>query len=811
MVITKQSSTSGLVVCLLVLAVGVSMSAVALAEGLRDRDAWEVLVPRNRPVDSVWWQGRVVVADDGGGLFLYDPQSSRLDAWTTREGLTSNFLTAVDADTSGNLWVGSRGGGMMRVRGPGVTKAITGLLENSITDLAADGGHVYYGTLSGAGRVAGGFPERVYQTSNGLPSDEVLSVAAFNGIAWFGTPLGVARFDRETSLLQVVNQGLGSNLEVLDLDASAKGTFVSTADGVYAWGDSTWIALPVPPVLVERLVPVTGRMIGLADGDAAYELTDGATSWVPFNLDATSYDFTTLDNGGEIQYPGAVEAPDGTLYFAATSLRPGTIRNDPLTTLWIPGVGDIGALRGLFGSEIRAMAPDGAGGVWLGSFPVFDGITHWRSDRSVVAYALRDADPSDAVDLGWMQALKIAALVDRRGDLWVSTFSKGLTRMRPSSDENPATSSYLHLRPEDSPLRSKRVVAMAEDPKGRLWFTSDAGAAVGDLNIGVDILLDPTDPLNPASWLKLTPANSLLSGPAVMAIDFQGADRVWFSVNGAGIQRWDYDGTTGSGDIEVTTMTDAFSWKRIARLPDTAGGVDLAAPRGLEFTSDGRAWLAAEGNGVFRFDPESSLQPWEVDQIRLSTFGVTLLSSLVRAIALDGRGALWVASDVGLDRITETSEGYRVDAFSDLPTFESRDLGRIYSPDILSPLPTSNLTNLVLDRERQQLYIASKAGAARIDLGQLTSASSGEFMFSVSPNPLRAEDTGFVVSDFDGEATVEVYNLLGVRILRRTGVRAGDQVWDARNRLGDFVAGGMYVLRLQTGAGSAQRTVAIER
>lgn len=783
------------------------------AVGLRDRGAWEVLVPHYQPADVIAWQDRVVLADAAGGVLFFDPVAGTVDVLTTLDGLTSNALTSLDVDDRDQLWIGTRGGGVVRVDPDGSVRSITAVVELDVRDVAAEEDFLYYATSRGVGRLANGLAERVFTEDDGLLDDDVVKVAAHDGRAWFGTPIGVSEYDRATNVVAERNDGIVGSREVVDLDAGPGGVFLATPDGVLRLGeDDQWQPLVAPPAPATRIRHVDGRLIMMASADRAFELPDGGSAWSPIELDVEGYDYSVDAGPAGRLYAGPVLGPEGTLWFGAVVETPGLNRGDPHATLWRPGLTDPLTRRGLFGSDVRGLATDGEGGAWLGTFPVFDSVTHWRGDGSVVAYLIEDDDLEDGDDFGWIpNSVKIAIFEDRRGDVWVSAFQNGVTRLRPSPADDPAEADYLHLRPDDSPLRSRRVLAIAEDPVGNVWFGSDGEVVVGDLNTGIDILLDPSRPEDPTAWSKVTPDNSELAGPGIRSLDFDGMGVVWLSIDGVGLQRWVYD-ADGDGELDLSSRTDPLAWKTIDTLPATVTGEELESPRGVVIDREGFLWLATEGKGVFRFDPSSGLGPSDVDQLERSDFGVTLLSNQIRDLVLDGDGAIWAASDAGLDRIVREDDGYRVEAFTDFAAFDAFELGSNgYLPDVISPLPGSNVRTLAYGPSGQQVFVATQTGSARVRIDVLRSLRDTDADFMLHPNPMRGRDEALTVSGFDGEATVQVYNLLGVLLQERTGVRENEEVWDARTITGAPVASGLYVVRLISSAGSAQKTLAVER
>ena len=176
-----------------------------------DDTDWELLLPQTRLVDVVEWNGRVAGADEDAGILLYDPEASTLEPLDGTDGLTSNRILSLVVDDDGRLWAGTADAGLLFVEPSFVVRAITSLQDQGrIRSLAVDGNFLYYGSPSGGGAVANGFPEQAFTADLGLPSNNVVAVAAHDGRAWFATPAGVGVFDRRENSVGTLNSGLPS-------------------------------------------------------------------------------------------------------------------------------------------------------------------------------------------------------------------------------------------------------------------------------------------------------------------------------------------------------------------------------------------------------------------------------------------------------------------------------------------------------------------------------------------------------------------------------------------------------------------------
>jgi hypothetical protein len=452
----------------------------------------------------------------------------------------------------------------------------------------------------------------------------------------------------------------------------------------------------------------------------------------------------------------------------------------------------------------------------VGSFPPNGGgISHWRADGDVVPYM--DQESGNEVDGfnndGWLTNLKIEIFEASDGRVWVSAFQKGVTRMTPAPDGDPAGASYLHITDTNSPMNMNRVYSMGEDPHGNLWLCAAGEVVSGDFNAGIDILLDPDDPYDPASWAHIRPSNSLLAGEGLFDLTFEGDRVVWLTIRGVGVQRYVYGDGTG---FDPASLTDDVSWRTITSLPESAPE-NLTDPRKIAVGVNGRYWVATKGQGVFSFTyttgPISGARNYKSD-----SFGSRLLSDDALAVGVDEFGDTWVVTELGLNRIRESGDDRGVAAFTDLQNYLDYGLGEQYSTRILRPLPGGVPVSLELSDAGPWQFSVSARGLSRVDLTPGPAPEAGEEgpAFSIYPNPVRSGGDQVAIAGFEGVVEVEIYDLQG-RAIRTTTVRRfddnepPDQIWTLKTLSGDPVANGLYLVRVIQGGSSSSRVLAVER
>lgn len=138
-------------------------------------------------------EGNLWLATKGGGILCYRDQGSfrRVD---TRDGLCGDFASCLYVDRQGNLWVGSDGGGLSRVTPAlfGVAGRVQGLSSDRVTAIEnGPQGSLWIGThADGLNR----FDGRGFSKVAGFPETAgVLSLNAQGEDLWIGTPGGLLR------------------------------------------------------------------------------------------------------------------------------------------------------------------------------------------------------------------------------------------------------------------------------------------------------------------------------------------------------------------------------------------------------------------------------------------------------------------------------------------------------------------------------------------------------------------------------------------------------------------------------------------
>lgn len=425
-----------LVLIALLLPLACLLPAVEFAAGLADaaRSAWSEAdgLPQNtvyavcRGRDGFLWIGT------DSGLVRFDGLSFQGVSGAASHGtLTGKPVTALAETSDGALWIATYGEGLVRLHAGGFRRFRRGegLPSDAVWCLAAWNGTLWAGTVGGGlARVQDG-EVRTVSRRQGLPGATVLALAVSgDGALWVGTDRGLAR-GRDGSFTAVAIPGAGAAPPVRALHVDqAKDLWVGTAVGLFRLRGGSWRRY-------DRRHGLPGPFVRVLAGDGDGRLWVGGDDGLALLLRDGRFRAWTRDDGLTDNTIMAVRGDDqgsiwlGTAAGGLMRLRRGAVR------AW-------GDRQGLPDRQLLAVCQDDAGSVWLGSYGA--GVVR-----------LRDGVCERPVGLGPLATAAAYALLPVGGDLWIGS-QAGLWRLGTAG-----------LRPVPG-LESLAVTSLLADSEGRL-------------------------------------------------------------------------------------------------------------------------------------------------------------------------------------------------------------------------------------------------------------------------------------------------------------------------------------------------------
>jgi signal transduction histidine kinase/ligand-binding sensor domain-containing protein len=292
---------------------------------------------------------------------------------------------------------------------------------------------------------------------HGLPSDRVRAIAqGQDGMMWFGTEAGLARFDGRR--MQTINDQQMPQGRVLSLLTDASGAlWVGTDNGAARIVNGRVEAVKdLQGQTINAIIePENGRLLMASEQGMVYECRASAGADQVKQLLPKPLASADKDNPGTLPITSLTVAHDK-LFAGSLSRGLLAIENNSAT--------EIEARRPAF--FVRALATDARGQLWVG--------TKSRKDQP----ALHSADDfSETSSAGTVTGTVMALRAGHADDMWVGTDGRGVFYF-------PASRKSVNLTFDgtEGGLRSDHIFAIFVDREDVVWFGTDRGVSRYDPN-----------------------------------------------------------------------------------------------------------------------------------------------------------------------------------------------------------------------------------------------------------------------------------------------------------------------------------------
>ena len=620
-------------------------------------------VAEGLPVDSV----RCIKQDSSGFLWFGTERGvSRFDGqnfthYGIKEGLS--FPTASDLiqTRQGTYWVATNGGGVFQMRPLGGTANAGGRLQdegnsrfkayrvgdtpasNRVNALFEDiAGRIWAGTDAGLFQLdPGNGGAEFLAVSLAIPSfaDSDVQVWAFaedvEGSLWIGTKYGLVRRLSNGRTQHYSVQPLASGRDlilVLRFDA----------DGRLWIGHESWLIV-LKPVAATTPKPSTRNPVTLSlsrslqsgggpDGPVTMPVSPGearryqtiARAFCP----SSDGRFWIGTDRGLIEFDGRRFRPYTTANgLSGDSVETGELIEDRDGNLWIGLVGS-GVMRLVRNGFVTYGASDGLENDTVGS--IFEGnagewyviTSGWHVNRAepradeVRFTSVRLNLPGRITDSMWRPYRQI--IRDRSGEWWVGT-PEGLYRFPRTerSEQLARVDSKAHYAARDG-LVDDDVTYLFEDSRGDIWIATFAPSHE---------ILTRWDRAS-GKFQRYSDREGLRPFNAAFCIQEDKAGQVWIGFREGGLARY------SSGRFTLFEASD---------------GLPAGQVRSLHLDSEGRLWVVA-GSGLSLIEEPLAAHPRFKPYVVRADIS-DLSNSLGFAIAADKAGRIYVATQLGIDRL----------------------------------------------------------------------------------------------------------------------------------------------------------------
>jgi signal transduction histidine kinase/ligand-binding sensor domain-containing protein len=459
---------------------------------------------------------------------------------------------------------------------------------------------------------------------NGLPSDNVRAITQTpDGILWFGTDGGLARFDgRRVQIFGL--QGLSSN-KILTLETSVTGEiWIGTDAGAGRFYDGSFS--PIPETVGKPITSILlGEITTLVSTDTIFSAHHNPDN--SLQIIASEPNDLQFVAAARINEHGLIYGSNGRGLiikkdeFQEVSSRPrpffvNALKADGNGDLWIGAKSEKGASGLFWAKDIFRPVRLGEGletvtafGIWSnGDFWVGTekhGLFHFRGTQQLENYTFENTS-------GGLRSNKIyAVFVDREGVLWLGT-NRGACRFDASSPFNQMLS-------EDSNANFVRTIYPAAD--GQIYAGTNRGLYL----------------FSGGNWLA---ANNF-PPKTIYAVGESGAKQILIGTSNG---LFGLDGKQISpGDFRAVVVFQGKTYaaifgRGIVQLENQISVFANDSPTAL-YADGGKLWIGTAKDGVYAFDGKETKQEAAFNDLR---------GSAIRRITKDAANNFWLTGERGL-------------------------------------------------------------------------------------------------------------------------------------------------------------------
>ncbi|MCX6281953.1 MAG: ATP-binding protein [Bacteroidetes bacterium] len=365
----------------------------------------------------------IAVSTEGQGVFILNTFSGKTEQLDTRKHLASNLVISLFLDSEGNLWAGTMGSGLSKIRSVPVQvlNSLNGLSGNCpMSILQTNDGNIWVGNRNGGvDRIRDGKIESL-GSAIGLGENPVFSIAADkkNNI-WIGSQRIFVKYDGHSAKRFNDTQGLNCTFFHTLYTAKDGRLWIGTDQGIFIMKD-------------DKVVSVITTKEGLPNNKIFCFLEDRKGSmWV------------------------------GTQEGGLARIKDGKIKT-------------YGAKQGLQAPFIMCLHLDSLDNIWIGSSG--NGLIHFNPATETFTPV---APSRLSIHIGYI-------LEDRSGLFWFGGYD-GLTAVKSSilqkALENSSNPFFMHFIPFDtaiglSGLNLACFPGACRLKNGQLWFPGSEGAVI---------------------------------------------------------------------------------------------------------------------------------------------------------------------------------------------------------------------------------------------------------------------------------------------------------------------------------------------
>lgn len=474
-------------------------------------------------------KNRMWFATSGGGISRFDPATKQFVVYA--QPPLDTVITALDADASGNLWLGTATVGLIRWNPDDGSSEVIKPADAQgapaapiMTVLASSAGPIWFGT-DGEGLTSFDPKSRKLSTFRHAPddpgtlTDDHISVLFEDKhkVLWIGTLAGLNRMDAKGTIVQYNHD----RLDPLSLAFPGVEALFQDASGVMWVGGFT-----VGACKFEESRAQFGRV------------RTGTTPAISFGED-----------------------PDGTLWVGTYQggLYKYEVGGQRVTRYSALGAPNSESALNLESQWLTLVHRDKKGTLWLGTRGM--GLIGFDTKNETYRHYMPDPDQASSLPVDGVWALD----EDDSGALWLATNGGGLVKFDPAQEE------FIAYTSEDGiGITSDVILSLYRDPTARnvLWV----GTAQGGL------LKFDTQTTKAQAFRNKADDPTSIGNDDILSIHRDSSGAMWLGTNGGGLNK--LDPTSGKAVRFTTTNSKITNNTIYAVLPDASGNLWLSTNGG---------------------------------------------------------------------------------------------------------------------------------------------------------------------------------------------------------------------------------------
>lgn len=592
----------------------------------------------------------------------HDEHHYQFNHINTINGLSQSSVIAMEQDTLGRMWIGTRDGlnlydgtdFKVYRNEPNEQNSIS---NSDILSIMEDSeGYLWIGTYNGLNRydpVKDGFKRFIHSDKKNTLSDNTVWAIeeGTNGDIWIGTSNGLSIYNKEkdtfTSILNGNSkEGLHSNF-VLSIFTSNNGsTWIGTSKGFYKVESSR------NTFSFHAFMPNSGgkipfvQTIAPCDGNS---LCIGTKNMGLLKFDLISERFLPQDNDIPDDDIRAITTEDnGTLWLGTSNgLTIRDIKGNIKKVVSLPYEG-----TGLSHNFVKSLFTDKSGAIWIGTY--YGGIDIWDNSNTNFTNFSEFSEP---YRLGHKVVSSMVA--DHKGRIYLGTEGGGISIF---SSQNPQVE-YITTE------NTKEL--LSNNIKSLYW--DNENLFIGTFNKGLKVYDPKRQQFN--SKLISNELNSFLANSRVYAIEKDGSQNLWIGTFGDGLFLYDLKERKTTRFPSTTKTTNGLSDSSIRTIMvDRSSNVWIGTQSGLNLLpystkgystknitcfffdekmksgddvlsvfqdTSGSIWVGLRAKGLFKFDG---------NLFRHVPIRSRKKVTSIYAITQEEDGLLWMSSNQGLIR-----------------------------------------------------------------------------------------------------------------------------------------------------------------